>query len=29
LQQQSLAKAITDQYNVPVTIPARGDSFTL
>jgi metallo-beta-lactamase family protein len=29
LQQQSLARAIEKQYKVPVTIPARGESFTL
>jgi metallo-beta-lactamase family protein len=28
-QQQALAKAIQQQYNVPVTIPARGESFDL
>jgi len=29
LQQQPLARAIEQQYKVPVTIPARGESFTL
>ena len=27
--QQALAKAIEALYNIPVTIPARGDSFVL
>lgn len=28
-QQQALARAIQDDYKIPVTIPARGESFTL
>ena len=29
LQQQALAQAIEQQYDIPVVIPARGDSFVL
>jgi predicted metal-dependent RNase len=29
LQQRALAEAIQREYRIPVTIPARGDSFDL